>query len=136
MNSKEFQEFLDKKASGTPLNLRDIASAVGEDEQTLLKFMVDNDYEQVWRLLHMSDAPLVIGKTATFVPNKARAEGEIHLLFVKKDFNTLNQVITQFVLKPNTNNWTSDQALLQCLEDNGTIKPTQSGYMFNVTFND
>jgi hypothetical protein len=128
----EFQSLLQKKQKNAPITLREAALVIANDEETLLKFMVDNDLAQVHRLLHMSDAPLVVGETASFVPNKARVEGELNLLLTKKEWDTLNQIASQFVWNPKSDNYTTNKGIVASLQDMKVLTCNDAGCKLNV----
>ena len=132
--SVEFQRVLDKKAKGIPVTIREVAVCIGNDPHTLLKYMTDNDYTQVHKLLHLSDSKLVIGKNAGFRPDKKRVEGELASLLVRKDWNTLNQIVDNFVVNLTTDNYTSKPELIQALTDIQVLSNTENGLEFNVVF--
>lgn len=128
--STDFATVLRKIKTGEPGNFRDMAVAISEDPtgHTLLQFMVDNDYTQVYSLLHHNDnAPMVIGKNAPFTPDKTRVEGELFMLAEKQDFNTLNQIISDFVLNPTTPNYTTNPKLLTSLTGMQSIQGNNAG---------
>lgn len=132
--SKEFRQILEKKQTGSPINVREAAVAIANDEETLLKYMADNDPSQLYRLLHQSEAEMFIGKNAAFIPDKKRVEGELKLLLVKKDFKTLNDVVSAFRIDRDTMNYTNDSKLIKALEDIKAINFENGTYAFNVRF--
>lgn len=125
--SVEYKAVLEKQKLGAPVNVRDVAVAIANHDQTLLKFLADNDYKQVYRLLHESDNPMLIGVNAGFMPNKKRVEGELGLLIAKSDADTLNKILSEFVVNTNANNYTTDQQLLTSLREIEAIKSTSLG---------
>lgn len=131
-NKLTFDEVMVKVKQFSPVDIQDISTIIANHEESLLKFMADNDYIQVYKALHESDSPLVIGENASFTPDRARVEGELEMLLAKKDYKTLNEIISKFIVNPNTVNWTTDRALLACLNDDGVLKATDDGYKFNV----
>lgn len=132
--SIEFQKVLEKRKTFAPITYREAAVAIANDEQTVLKFMADNDYAQVYRLLHMNDSALVVGENAPFTPSKERVEGELALLLMKGDQKTLDDVISKFVLKPDTTGYTSNQKIIDSLKDIGALVYGDKGYMFTLRF--
>lgn len=133
--STEFQEVLRKQKAGIPVSYREVAVIIANDEHSFLQFLADNDFPQVYRLLHHEpDSQLVVGETAKFSPDKKRVEGELRLLLDKKDNQTINSVIDKFVFNPNTRNVTSNAKVLECLRDIEAIKATPEGNVFNVRF--
>ncbi len=116
----------------SPVTMREVALTIVNDEETLLKYIADNDPVQAYRLLHESDAPMVVGVNANFVPNTNRVEGEFKLLLVKKDFKTINQVVSKFVINMKAKNYTTNSQLLKAMEDMKAIRSTNDGYMFNL----
>ncbi len=131
-SKSELETLGNKMKSFSPVTHREAALAISNDEESFLKFIADNDPAQAYRLLHESPAPLVVGETASFVPDKARVEGEFKLLLVKKDWNTLNHVISRFVVNTNAKNYTGNMQLIKSLQDLKVILPTEKGLMFNV----
>lgn len=118
--------------SHSPLTYREVALMIGNHEETLLKFLSDNDYQQLYSLVHHSDAPMTVGNGASFVPNKARVEGELKLLLDKKDFATLNDIVSKFRLSPSVN-YTGNSQLISEMVNAGLLKTDNTGkYYFNV----
>lgn len=132
--SREFQQVLEKKSKGIPVTVRECAVAIGNDKATMLQYMVDNDFTQVHKLLHLSDASMVIGRNASFKPEKKRVEAELSSLLARKKWDTLNQVVDHFVINMTTDNYTSNPELVRCLCDIQVVICTQYGYEFNVLF--
>lgn len=130
--SREFQQVLEKQKKQIPITYRDAAIAIGNDTATLLKYLCDNDYTQVHKLLHLSDSAMVMGKNAPFAPDKKRVEAELRTLLIRKQWKPLNQVVDHFVINLQTDNYTTNQELLQCMLDIHIITSTQHGYEFNV----
>lgn len=130
----EFKAVLSKQKTGSPVSYRDVAVAIACDEQTLLKFLTDNDYVQVYKLLHQTNAPLSIGNNAGFIPNKKRAESELHLLQVKNDTTAINDIVSNFRINLNTENYTTQQDIINNLSGMGVITMTDTGYKFNLKF--
>jgi hypothetical protein len=128
----QYERFLAKKRNGSPMTWPDLAARIDNEEEPLLHYMVENDFPQLWRLLHQSDAPGTIGQGMTFTPNKQRAEGELKLLLVKRDFNTLNDIIKHFRINMNTKNYTTNPDLIRTMEQFQTIVMDKNGYKFNV----
>lgn len=128
----EVQTLLQKIKQNAPVTIREVALVIANHEESLLKFICDNDPVQVHKLLHESGAPLLIGKNASFVPNYKRCSGELKLLLGKRDYVVLNQVVSGFVLNLNIDNYTTNPGLLKELEIMKVIVPTANGYMFNV----
>lgn len=133
-SSIEFKEVLRKQATGTPVSYREVAVAIANDEHTLLQFIADNDPVQAYNLLHHSDAALVIGENAKFKPDAKRVAGEFNLLLAKKDLPVLQSIIDEYVIKPDTANYTSNQKVIDSLCDIGAISATDEGYKFNIQF--
>lgn len=130
--SREFEAALQKRAKGIPVTMREIAVLIGNDPATLLKYMVDNDYIQVHKLLHLSNSNMVIGKNASFKPDRKRVEGELASLLTRKQWDTLNQVTDYFVINENADNYTSTPELIQKLCDIQVVHSTENGYEFDV----
>lgn len=133
--SQEYQQVLKKIQGNKALSYRDIAVAVANDPDTLLKYLSDNDPIQCYRLLHQSDSAMVIGQNANFTPDKARVDGEFKLLLIKKDYNTLNQVVSNFVVNPSAQNWTTNQNVIKNLQDIGVLMAVNNGYALTTRFN-
>lgn len=134
--SREFQKVLDKQSQGLPVTMRDVAVVIANDPETLLRYMVDNDYVQVHKLLHLSDAPMLMGKNASFRPDKKRVAGELKSLLTRNNFKVLNQVTDFFVINTDTDNYTSNPELIQKLCDVGAVHKTPTGeYEFDIVFN-
>lgn len=112
--------------------MREVAICIGNDVPTLLKYMTDNDYVQVHKLLHLSDSSMVIGRNASFKPDKKRVEGELASLLTRKQWNTLNQVTDFFVINMATDNYTSVPELVQALVDIHVVHSTENGYEFDI----
>ena len=130
-----YENFLAKQRSGSPVNMRDLAARLDNEESVLLKFMVDNDLDQLWSLLHKSDAPGTIGRGMSFTPNRNKAEGELGLLLAKKDYATLNDIIVNFRLNRGTRNYTNHPDLLREMENFQTIVVRENGqHGFNIQF--
>lgn len=117
-----------------PVTYREVALVIATHEQTLLKFLADNDPAQVYRLLHESDSSMVIGNGASFIPNKKRVEGELKLLVVKKDYAVLNDIISKFKINRSAQNITGNTRILKELQNIGAIKETDGGLVFTVKF--
>lgn len=132
--SREFQTAIEKKSKGIPVTIRDVAVLIGNDKATLLKYMVDNDFVQVHKLLHLSDSTMMIGKNARFTPDKKRVEGELNSLLTRKQWKTLNQVIDHFVVNLATDNYTASLDLIRALCDIQILTCTENGYEFQVEF--
>lgn len=132
--SQEYKSLLEKKARGIPVTVRDIAVAIGNDKETLLKYMADNDFMQVYKLLHLSDSPMIIGANAAFVPSKKKVETELKSLLIRKNYKVLNQIIDHFVVNMKAGNYTSNQELIRALCDIQVLKSAPEGYEFNVNF--
>lgn len=130
----EFEAVLEKKKKGIPVTMREIAVCIGNDPHTLLKYMVDNDYAQVHKLLHLSDSRMVIGKNASFKPDKRRVEGELRSLLTRQQWDTLNQVTDHFVINISADNYTSNPELIQKLADIKVVHMTENGYEFDIIF--
>jgi ribosomal protein S8 len=132
--SIEFAKVLNKLSNGQPVNYREMAIAIANHEETLLQFLADNDYKQVYRLLHeIPQVSLSIGKNATFEPSKSRVEAELKLLYIKKEGEILNTLIRNFRLNPVTQNYTTNQKLLSSLRDIGVIGSDSLGNYFNIS---
>ncbi len=132
-NSKgQYDRFLAKQRSGSPMDFGDLAARLDNEEEPLLHYMVENDFPQLWRLLHHSDAPGTIGQGMTFTPDKNKAEGELKLLLVKRDFTTLNDIIKHFRINLNAKNFTANPELIRHMELLQTIAMDKNGYRFNV----
>jgi len=130
--SREYQKVLDKHQKKIPVSYREVAVCIANHPETLLKYISDNDYVQVYRLLHESTAPMVIGKNATFTPDKKRVEGELKSLYMRKDFDTLNTILDHFVVNVQTNNYTSNPELIQRMREIELLKTTPIGDMLNA----
>lgn len=131
-NSYSYQNVLKKIKDGVPVDWNDVACVVGNNEDDLMRYISDNDYKQVYKLLHQSDANLVIGKNASFIPNIDRTKGELKLLLAKKDYSTLNDVLENFVINTSSDTWTSDLGMLNALISQGIIYDSGNGYKFNI----
>lgn len=131
----QYQRFLAKQASGSPVTIGDLAARLDNEEEALLHYITENDFPQLWRLLHHSDAPGTIGQGMSFTPDKNKAQGELKLLLVKRDFNTLNDILKHFRVNMNTKNYTTNPELIREMELLQTIVMDKDGkYKFNVQF--
>ena len=132
----EYNVVLQKKQLGAPVSWREVAVAIANHEETLLEYMCDNDYAQVYRLLHHSDAPMYIGQNkAKFFPQPGRCQGELKSLLEKKDFRTLNDIIAHYRINLQAGNITSNNNLIEKLKDINAISMKEGGYGFNLQFN-
>lgn len=132
-NSKaQYEKFLAKQASGSPVSWGDVAARLDNEEEAMLHYMVENDLNQVWRLLHQSDTPSSIGRGMSFAPDRSRAEGELKLLLVKQDNKTLAPIVEAFRINMNANNYTTNADLIRQMELLQTISMKDGGYGFNL----
>jgi len=129
--SQQIENLKNKLLLGSPLSLVDVAVSIGTDEATFLKFITDNDFQQVYALLHRSDAKFTIGVNASFNAKKERVEGELNLLLQEKNYNVLNQIIGCFKFNPTTQNYTTNNTIITELKGAGILQPND---YFNVTF--
>lgn len=121
-NSTEaYKTFLAKKESKTPIDFADLAARIDNEKPALFAFLIENDFVQVHRLLHKSDAPGTIGQGMAFTPNRKNVEGKIDLLLIKKDYRTLNDILRNFVINERVSNFTSNPQLLEQMEMLQTI---------------
>ncbi len=130
--SLEYNNVLAKGKVKAPVTYREVAVAIANHDETALKYIADNDPIQVYALLHQSDSPLEIGKNAKFIPNKERVEGELKLLLIKKDFDTLNDILSKFIVNTNTQNYTTNQQIMKSLEDIGALSFVGGKYIINA----
>lgn len=130
--SREFQNVLNKKQNGMQISYRDAAVVIGNDPETLLKYMVDNDYVQVHKLLHYSDSNVLIGKNAKFNPNKKAVSAQVLTLLIRKNWKVLNQLVDNFVVNLTTDNYTTNPQLIRALQDIQVLSVTENGLEFNV----
>lgn len=130
--SREFQNVLNKKQNGMPISYRDAAVVIGNDPETLLKYMVDNDYVQVHKLLHYSDSKVLIGKNAKFTPNKKAVSAQLATLLIRKNWKVLNQLVDNFVVNLTTDNYTTNPQLIRALQDIQVLAVTENGLEFSV----
>lgn len=131
--SSEFERVKAKQKVGAPVSAREVAVIYANDDRSLLDFLVENDYVQVYSLLHQSDATMEIGKNANFVPDRSRVVGELNSLLVKKDFSILNDIIRNFRINMAAGNKTSNPKVIESLSDIGAISMTDTGYKFNLS---
>lgn len=131
----EYQIVRAKNTMNKPLSYRELAILIACEEPRLLKFIADNDPIQAYKLLHISDAPMVIGHNADFAPNAKRVDAEFYNLLKKKDWNTLNQIISAFRVNMNVNNYSTNQNILRELRNMGALVMTPNGEKFNLQFN-
>ena len=118
---------LPKQKSGSPVSWRDVAVRIDNEPEKVIDFMCENDYQQVWSLLHSSDTPQTIGKGMSFKPNFNQAKGSLMLLLAKQDHATLNSIIKGFRINMNTKNITTNPSLLRELENIQAIKMMPDG---------
>jgi len=129
----QYQRFLAKKDSGSPMHYEDLAARIDNEEEALLDYLIQNDFPQMWKLLHASNSPDSIGNGLGFTPDKKRLEGELKLLLVKRDYDTLNDIISNFKINLRTQNFTVDPSLIREMENLQTIVVGQDGlYKVNV----
>lgn len=129
----KYDRFLAKQRAGSPVDFGDLAARLDNEEEALLHYMVENDFVQLHKLLHHSDAPGTIGQGMSFTPDKSKAEGELKLLLVKRDFDTLNSILNRFRINMNTRNYTTNPNLIREMELLQTIVMGNDGrYKFNV----
>lgn len=119
--------------SGSPVTAADIAARLDNEAEAILHWMVLNDLPQVWMLLHRSDAPAFIGETMAFAPNAKRAEAELKLLLVKKDYKVLNDIIGAFRVNMGANNETTHPDLIRQMELLQTLLSADGSYRINGT---
>ena len=124
----QYQRFLAKKESGSPMGYEDLASRLDNEEEALLDFMVENDFPQMWKLLHASGSPDSIGSGLGFTPDKKRLGGELKLLLIKRDYKTLNDIISNFKINLRTQNYTVDPSLIREMENLQTITVGEDGF--------
>lgn len=141
MNTQQdYQYFLQKKAKGLPMSVRDIAVRIDNEPEHILGFICDNDAAQVHALLHHSDAPGRIGQGMSFTPDGKKCFGELKLLLAKRYFNTINDVLKNFRINMNAKNYTGSRELLRELELIQEIREFpasvlgRSGYGFTKKF--
>ncbi len=135
-NSTELYKTLKRKqAVNAPVNIRDLAVRIDNEEDALFDYILKNDPEQVNKLLHESDAPFFIGQNASFIPSPQRMLGELKQLQIKKDFPTLNKIISGFriYMKPDKNKWTASPDFIRAMESLSMIELDKKGeYRFKL----
>lgn len=131
----EYQQVLIKHRDQVPVTLRDLAITLANNNADMIQYLLDNDYQQVYRLLH--EAPgiaMSVGRNASLIADKTRARAEMLALLGKKDWEDLNYVLGQFQINLQANNWTSHADLLEKMRDIELIKPYKNTYCFNAKF--
>lgn len=129
MNTQDHynQIFLPKQKAGSPVSWRDVAVRIDNEPERVIDYMLENDLQQTWGLLHASDTAQSIGQGMSFKPNYNQAKGSLILLLAKQDYATLNDIIKKFRININTRNITTDPALLRELENIQAIKMMPDG---------
>lgn len=132
-NSKtQYDRFLAKQKAGSPVTWEDVAARIDNEHDALFSFLVENDFPQVHKLLHHSDAPGTIGRGMSFTPDKKKSMGELKLLDIKRDYGTINDILKHFRINMQTKNKTTNPDLLRALENLQTIVMRTDGYGLNV----
>lgn len=117
-----YRQYLRKKSSGSPVDMRDIAVRMANEEKALFAYMVANDPEQVSALLHASGAPFNVGQNASFVPKPQRLNAELEQLLATKNFRELNRIVQGFrVYMQSESKFTTSPDLLRELDLIGLI---------------
>ncbi len=129
MNTQDhYQNILKpKQKTGSPVSWRDVAVRIDNEPDKVIDYMVENDINQLWSLLHSSATPTSIGRGMSFKPNANQAKGTLTLLLAKQDIPTLNSIIKAFRINMNTRGLTTNPALLRELENIQAIKMMPDG---------
>lgn len=142
--SEDFKAVIAKGQAGTPVTTRDIAVAIANDNQSLASYLVWNDLAQLYKLINQSEANMVIGDNAGFIPDADRAAAEMHALIERSDWKDLNYILSNFKINLEAHNWTSHNDLLEELKAIGAIIPEpapasaegryKASYIFKLQF--
>lgn len=115
--SEEYKDILVKNQLGTPVTQRGIAVILANDDYSLASYLIQNDLPQVYRLINESNAKMVIGDNAGFIPSAERAAAELHALIERKDWDDLNYILHNFRINTEANNWTSHNEIIEQLRN-------------------
>lgn len=134
------QNVLPKIEGGYKLSMHDAAVHFDNNPDFLFGFLADNDPKQLNALIHHSDAPGTVGRGMKFFPDAKKSYGELKLLYAKRDYKTLNDIINNFRVNMNPSNYTTNPNFLKALENiravemKGASALGSAGYGFTQQF--
>ena len=132
--TQEFQAVLNKRTTRAPITLREMAIVLANDNQSLIDYLIMNDFKQVYRLLNASSSGMRIGDNAGMLPDLKRTRAEMQAHLGRKDWDVLNYVLSNFRINLQAHNWTSHNDLLEKMSDIQLIYPVDGTYGFKAQF--